>query len=189
MYIKTSTFVAAGILVLAGTPAAWHVFGSSEKIASPTSWAKALHGGGSAAGHGTTAAHGSGGSAGSGGSGGSLAGDQKPGDKPTPASLADLTGKWLVTVESDGGRVEARMTLKQNARKLTGTFSNPHGDNDFPLTGEYSEGAVTLTVEGKTDHGDMHFALKGAMNKEDGSLAGTMTSSMGESKFIAKRTK
>ncbi len=163
MHIKTSTFVAAGILAIAGTPVALHVLGGSGKHGGMSNWMKTLHGGMAGGGHSAAA--------------------------PAPSSASDLTGKWTVAIESDHGPVECRMVLKQNGKKLEGTISNPHGDGDLPVTGESADGTVTFAVDMKSDHGDMHLAFKGAVKKEDGSLAGTMTSAMGESKWTAARRK
>ena len=170
MHIKTSTYVAAGILAIAGTPLCLHVMGGSGKHGTASNWIKALHGG-------AMGAHGSSGSPGSTGSTGSA-----------QASASDLTGKWTVTIESEQGNIECRLALKQDGKKISGTMSNPHGGDDVPISGEYADGAVTLTVDTKTDHGEMHLTLKGALKKDDGSLAGTMTSAMGESKWVGRRT-
>src|SRR5262245_44003094 len=136
MHIKTSTFVAAGILAIAGTPLCLHLMDGSGKHGTASNWVKALHGG-MAAGHGIPAgSSGSSGSTGSSGSAGSM-----------QASVSDLTGKWTVTIGSDQGKVECVMVLKQNGKKLEGTLSNPHGDGDFRIAGEYVDGTVTLAVD------------------------------------------
>src|SRR5215831_8722791 len=124
MHIKTSTFVAAGILAIAGTPLCLHLMGGSGKHGTASNWIKALHGG-MAGGHGTaTGSSGSSGSSGSTGSSGSQ------------TSAPDLTGKWAVTIGDEQGKVECRMALKQNGKKLEGTLSNPHGEGDFPMAGD-----------------------------------------------------
>jgi hypothetical protein len=186
MHLKTSTLVAAGVLAIAGTPLALHLIGGSSN-GGTKSWIKTLHGGGTAAGHGATATS----HAPAAGSSeiSSTSGVQAPAEKPTPASLSDLTGKWTATIESTDGKMECRMVLKQDGKKLTGTFSNPHGQGEFPASGEFVGGALTLSVDGKTDHGDMHLDFKGAVKRDDGSLAGVMTSSMGESKWTARRSR
>jgi hypothetical protein len=173
MHIKTSTMVAAGILALAGTPLALHLAGGASKNGSATSWVKKLHGGG------TVAGHGSAGSTGSTGSTGSAA----------PQSISDLTGKWIATIESAEGRMECAMALKQDGTKITGTFANPHGDGEFAIHGERKDNQLEFSVDGKTDHGDMRVEFTATIKKEDGSIAGTMKSSMGESRFTAKRNK
>jgi hypothetical protein len=186
VHLKTSRLVAAGVLAIAGTPLALHLIGGSSN-GGTRNWIKTLHGGGSPAAHGSPAtAHvpASGSSEIS-----STSGIQAPAEKSTPASLSDLAGKWTVTLENPQGNLECRMVLKQDGKKLTGTFSNPHGEGEFPAAGEFVGGALTLSVDGKTDHGDIHLEFKGAIKKDDGSLAGVMTSAMGESKFSARRTR
>ena len=165
MHIKTSTFIAAGILAIAGTPLCLHLMGGSGSHGTTANWIKTLHGGFAAGGHGTA------------------------GPTTNARSVDDLTGKWTVTIGTDQDKVECLMVLKQNGRKLEGTLSNPHGDGDFLIAGEYVDGAVTLAVDAKHDQSEMHLTFKGAIKKDDGSLAGTMTSAMGESKWTATRTK
>ena len=178
--------VAAGVLALAGTPLALHLIGGSSK-SGPTNWVKSLHGQIRPGGHAQPAtSHAS--------SAPAAATDQKPAEpaqkeKPAPAAFANISGNWTVTIESSGGSMTCKMVLKQDGKKLTGTFSNPHGDGTFPATGEFSDGAMTLSVEGKTDHGEMRLGLKATISKEDGTLSGVMASSMGESKIKAARTR
>jgi hypothetical protein len=172
MHIKTSTLVAAGILALAGTPLALHLMGASSKTGTTVSWIKTLHGGGGS-GHGAAATgHGSTGST-----------------EMVPQSTSDVTGKWAVTIESAQGTAETHMTLKQDGKKITGTFASPHGSDEFPVLGERADNTLTFAVDGKTEHGEMRFDIKATVKKEDGTIAGTMTSSMGESKFTARRAK
>lgn len=186
MHLKTSTMVAAGVLALAGTPLALHLIGGSSK-SGPTNWVKSLHGQIRPGGHAQPAtSHAS--------SAPAAATDQKPAEpaqkeKPAPAALANISGNWTVTIESSGGSMSCKMVLEQDGKQLTGTFSNPHGDDTFPLTGEFADGAMTLSVAGKSEHGEMRLGLKGTISKDDGTLTGVMTSSMGESKFRAIRTK
>jgi hypothetical protein len=195
--MRTSTIVMIGILGLAATPLALHLVGGST--GSSKNWIKTLHGGSA-----TASMHG--GRTGSGvpevppldvargalssskgeGSGADhSAQDKKPAPKPAAATLA---GKWTVTIESDQGNVTSTMVLKQEGRNVTGTFSNPHGEGTLPVVGELADRALTLSVDAVVDHGEMHLAFKGAM-KDDGSLAGTMTSAMGDSKWTAVRIK
>jgi len=182
MYLKASTLVAAGVLAVAGTPLALHMAGGSSKHGSTSSWIKTLHGGGDS-GHGAAANHGAASSSELGTAASS------PAAIATPQSTADLTGKWNVTVEGTQGTIESVLTLKQDGKKLTGTFGNPHGAGDLPVLGERDGDKIVFAVEGKADHGEFHLEFSGAVKKDDGTLAGTMKSSMGESKFLAKRVK
>jgi hypothetical protein len=93
-----------------------------------------------------------------------------------------------VTVASDQGSITSTMVLKQDGKSITGTFSNPHGEGLLPVVGQLVDGALTFNVDMKADDHEMHLAFKGAV-KDDGSLAGTMTSQMGESKWTAVRMK
>jgi hypothetical protein len=182
MHIKTSTWVAAGILTLAGTPLALHLCAGSDKSGHAANWVKALHGGG---GHGAAVAANSAPAA----STSSATLSVSPTSVSLQTSSANLAGKWMVTMESPQGSVQSAMTLEQKGTKLTGTFANPHAEGTFPVTGEIKDGAIALLVEGKTEHGDMRLDFKGTVKKEDGSLSGTLMSGMGESKWSAARAK
>src|SRR5881394_4240633 len=137
MHIKPSTWVAAGILTLAGTPLALHLCGALGD-SGHASWIKTLHGGG--AGHGAAV---SASSAPASTSSATLS------VSPTSVSLqtsstANLAGKWMVTMESPQGSAQSAMTLEQKGTKLTGTFANPHADGTFPVNGEIKDGTLAF---------------------------------------------
>jgi hypothetical protein len=150
-----------GILGLAATPLALHLAGGSTPATK--NWIKTLHGG-------STSAHGA------------------PAQEAAPKAATALAGKWIVTIASDQGDVTSTMVLKQEGKSLTGTFTNPHGEGTLPVVGELVDRALTLNVDATVDHGEMHLAFKGVI-KDDGSLAGKMTSGMGDSTWTAVRTK
>lgn len=167
--MRTSTIVMMGVLGLAATPLALHL------VAGPTgtshSWMKTLHGGSPGAMHEVARV---------------LADGQDK--KPAPKAPADLTGKWSLTIENPQGNLVTPLVLEQDGRKLTGTFTNPHAQGDLPIAGEIIDGALTLTVDGRTDHDEMHIVFTGVL-KDDGTLAGRLSSAMGEMTWTGVRTK
>jgi hypothetical protein len=188
--MKTSTIVVMGILGLAATPLALHLAGGSSETTK--NWVKTLHGGGSTAGHGSPEVR-------------QVPQvlqvlqvpqvpqvpqvQQVPGTKAAPKSeTVVLSGKWDVTIQGDQGTITSTMVLKQDGAKITGTFANPHADGNLTVAGEFVNGRLTLNADATADHGDMHLTFKGAP-KDDGSLAGTMTSAMGEATWTAARAK
>lgn len=94
-----------------------------------------------------------------------------------------LAGRWNMTVEAGAhGVVSMQLELKQDGRKVTGTFSSPHGD--LPVEGEFAGGTLKL----KTTGGDMHVTFEARLDGAD-KLAGYMSSEMGDMKWSAERAK
>src|SRR5262245_52591139 len=95
-----------------------------------------------------------------------------------------VTGTWTMSV-SGGPHGDATMglTLEQKDTKVTGTFASGHSA-DTPVTGEFVDG--TLKVE--TTHGsaDSKIIFTAKM-KDDGTLAGVISSPMGDMKWTAAR--
>jgi len=103
-----------------------------------------------------------------------------------PAAAPDLTGKWTMKV-SGGPHGDAAMALvlKQEGEKVTGQF-NPGHDGDIPMAGTFVKGALTLKSPAN-DEGQA-ITMKGTF-KADGSLAGFLSSAMGDMTWIASRDK
>ncbi len=102
--------------------------------------------------------------------------------KPAPT----VSGAWTLTVQGPAahGDMPATFDLKQEARKVTGTFAL-NGKRQ-PLAGEFSEGALSLKTTDTPPDAALSFD---AQLKEDGTLAGHVSTPMGDMKFSAKRTK
>jgi len=96
-----------------------------------------------------------------------------------------VAGVWTLSVESPHGATAMGLTLKQEQKKVTGTFSSPHGDSR--VEGEFADGTLTLA----TTTGDEHSvqATFTAKLQENGTLAGYVSSQMGDMAWTAKRVK
>ena len=98
---------------------------------------------------------------------------------------ANITGKWTMTVEgSPHGATTMGLTLKQDGKNVTGTFASPHGD--MPIKGEFVDRALTLATTANNEGGEISFKAK---LKDDGSLSGFLSSSMGDMTWSATRAK
>ena len=98
---------------------------------------------------------------------------------------ANVSGKWTMTVEgSPHGATTMGLTLKQDGKSVTGTFASPHGD--MPVKGEFADKALTLATTANNDGGEISFKAK---LKDDGSLSGFLSSSMGDMTWTATRAK
>jgi hypothetical protein len=115
------------------------------------------------------------------------------------ASQKSVAGTWTMSAE----QLSLRLVLAQKGKIVTGTLQNPHG-GVIPLKGEFAGGQ--LTFSGSSDRlaggSDSHagpapgFAVNAhalqvsatGTIKADGSLAGHLTSNVGEMTWTAVRT-
>ena len=105
----------------------------------------------------------------------------------TAATLAwagpTVAGSWTMNVEgSPHGTMTAGLTLKQEGTKVSGTFSTGHSA-DMTVSGEFADGELKLETPTE-DNAKIVFTAK---LKEDGTLAGFLSSPMGDMKWTATR--
>jgi hypothetical protein len=100
------------------------------------------------------------------------------------AAAPSVAGTWTLNVTgSPHGDVAMGLTLKQDGTKVTGVFNSPHGDMD--VAGEFVNGELKIaTTSGAEDEK----ILFNAKLKDDGTLAGYVSSQMGDMKWTAMRT-
>jgi hypothetical protein len=101
-----------------------------------------------------------------------------------PVSAApSVTGTWTVMVEgSPHGNMSASLALKQDGTKVTGTFSTDHTP-DMAVSGAFVDGELKIETAADGDH---KITLTAKL-KDDGSLAGYLSSRMGDMKWTASR--
>jgi hypothetical protein len=176
---RTSTVIVVVVLGLAATPLAYHMLGGGGGSSS-ANWVRRLHGGSGSAGHGQSTS----------------ANPPSPAkSSPEPAtdraaqdstsSQSGVAGTWTMTVSKSEGTSTMGLRLKQDGRKVTGTFASPHGE--VPIDGEFADGKLTCTAT-LNEGGHAAQITLAAKLKDDGTLAGTMNSEMGEMAWTAKRT-
>ena len=102
----------------------------------------------------------------------------------TAIAAPSLTGNWTMKVEGGPhGDATMGLTLKQDGTKVIGTFSSGHSP-DMVVTGQFANGELKIeTVAGDADSK----ILFSARLKEDGTLAGYISSQMGDMKWSASR--
>ena len=107
---------------------------------------------------------------------------------PKTQADANVSGTWTLTAE---GYV-LTMTLQQDGTRLTGTLRITHGP--FPIVGEFKKGRIHFA--GTSDGGgirhddnsnEIDVAAIGRL-QPDGSLAGTMVTTVGDFAWRAVRT-
>ena len=95
------------------------------------------------------------------------------------AEEKSVAGTW--TLNADGNMMS--MVLTQKGTAIGGTLDSPHGP--IALTGEIVDGTLTVKGSGGDAH-PLEFTFKGAL-KSDGTLAGTLTSNVGDMSWTAVR--
>ncbi len=104
------------------------------------------------------------------------------GGYPAPASV---TGSWTMSV-TGGPHGDATMglVLTQEGTKVTGTFASGHSP-DMAVSGEIVDEALKLETAADGEHRIIFTAKL----KQDGTLAGIISSPMGDMKWTAERVK
>ena len=105
----------------------------------------------------------------------------------TTGADQNVSGTWTLFAE---GYVLS-MTLHQDGTRLSGTLHGPHGP--FPLTGEFRKGRIHFAgtsdgggIRHDDDSNEIDVAAIGHL-QPDGSLAGTMVSTVGDFTWRAIR--
>ena len=95
-----------------------------------------------------------------------------------------LTGTWTMNV-TGGPHGDATMglTLQQDGTKVTGTFVSGHAA-DMPVSGEFKDGTLKLQTQADKDDNAVIFE---ARLRDDGTLAGYISSPVGDMKWTASR--
>lgn len=91
-----------------------------------------------------------------------------------------VAGRWTMSV-SGPHTTTLRLTLEQEETKVKGALENPHGGSDFQAAGTLVGRRLTLTGTSGTD-----LELSGEL-KDDGTMAGTLSSARGDLQWVAKR--
>jgi hypothetical protein len=99
------------------------------------------------------------------------------------AAAPSVTGNWTLKVEgSPHGDAAMGLTLKQDGTKVTGTFATGH-TADMAVSGEFANGELKLETAGPHDD---RIIFNGKL-RADGTLAGYISSPMGDMKWTASR--
>lgn len=98
----------------------------------------------------------------------------------------NITGKWLFTVETDGGGGTPTMTFKQEGEKLTGHYSGQLGESD--LTGTVKGNDIKFSFNASAQGQQIDAVYTGTIVDKD-NLKGTLALAGGQlnGTFTAKR--
>jgi hypothetical protein len=101
----------------------------------------------------------------------------------TMVAASSVTGTWTMSVQGGPhGDATMGLTLKQEGTTVTGTFASGHSP-DMAVKGEIVDGALKIETEGDADHRIVFTAKL----KDDGTLAGYISSPMGDMKWKATK--
>ena len=100
------------------------------------------------------------------------------------AAAPAVTGSWKMRVEGGPhGDATMGLELKQDGTRVTGTFVSGH-TADMAVAGEFADGELTLQTTAANDDAKILFTAK---LRDDGTLAGYISSQMGDMKWTASR--
>jgi len=99
---------------------------------------------------------------------------------------ANLTGKWLFTVQTSAGNGTPTVTLKQEGEKLTGHYSSAQL-GEAELTGTVKGSDMKFTFGTDVQGAHLEVTYTGTIESKD-SLKGTVNlGGLGDGTFTAKR--
>ena len=99
------------------------------------------------------------------------------------AGEKSVAGHWTVSVQD----MPLHLVLMQKGKNISGSLENPHG-GVIPITGEFAGGQIKFW--GKSQGGSVQIELSATGSvKADGSLAGNLTSNVGDMDWSAVRSK
>lgn len=87
------------------------------------------------------------------------------------ASKVDVTGKWVLTVETSQGSGTPTFTFKQDGEKLTGRYSGQFGEAD--LAGSVKGQAIEFTFSVDAQGMNLEVTYTGKIESKD-SMSGTV---------------
>ena len=100
------------------------------------------------------------------------------------AAAPAVTGSWKIRVEGGPhGDATMGLELKQDGTRVTGTFVSGH-TADMAVAGEFADGELKLQTTAANDDAKILFTAK---LRDDGTLAGYISSQMGDMKWTASR--
>lgn len=100
---------------------------------------------------------------------------------------AGLTGKWLFTVNTDGGSGTPTVTLTQKGDSLTGHYSS-QVLGEAELKGAVKDGKFSFTLQGNVQGTAVTVTYTGTIESKDALKGSVDLGGMASGTFTAKRT-
>lgn len=94
--------------------------------------------------------------------------------------MAELTGKWAITVHTFMGDQRSTHDIKVDGNTVSGTITDGGNGSQVEFTGGTTDGTnYSYEFEIKAAIGKMKFKMEGAL-QEDGTLKGVSANAMGK---------
>jgi hypothetical protein len=118
-------------------------------------------------------------------------GQQPPPPTPPPApapKTADVAGKWTMTLEMSMGQATTALAFKQEADKITGTYTGRYGTYELKGTVKAREIAFAFTMS--ADGTPVEMSFTGEIAADGQTMKGqAVLGELGEAGWSAKRDK
>jgi hypothetical protein len=102
------------------------------------------------------------------------------------AKAVDVTGKWLFTVNTDGGSGTPTVTLKQQGDSLTGHYSSQtFGETNF--SGTVKDSKINFSINVDIQGTSLVVTYSGTVESNDAMKGTVDLGGMGTGTFTAKR--
>jgi hypothetical protein len=102
----------------------------------------------------------------------------------TAAAAPSVTGTWTMNVTGGPhGDATMALTLEQKGTTVTGSFASGHSP-EMTVSGEFVDGSLKIETAADKDGDQVTFT---ARLKDDGTLAGYISSPIGDMKWTATR--
>jgi hypothetical protein len=112
----------------------------------------------------------------------------KPEQKPDPKATPNIAGKWLMTLELSMGTGTPTLELKQDADKITGTYTGRYGT--FPLEGHLKGRALDFAVQMSAEGQSFTMNFAGEVAADGQTMKGTAAmGEIGDATWTAKKEK
>lgn len=97
----------------------------------------------------------------------------------------DVTGKWVLQVQTDAGSGTPTVTFKQDGEKLTGHYSGQLGEADF--TGSVKASAITFRFTGSAQGQTFEVTYSGTVEGNDSMKGSVDIGGVASGTFTGKR--
>ena len=104
---------------------------------------------------------------------------------PTAPAVANLAGNWTVTIDSQMGAQDSKLTLKQNGKALSGTMESQMGAVE--VQGEVDGNNVKIWFSVNAQGMDLKIELIGTHENGTSMKGRAVFGSFGEGTFTAKK--
>jgi hypothetical protein len=101
------------------------------------------------------------------------------------AALADVSGTWLMQVETQAGAGSPTFTLVEKAGQVTGTYKGQLGE--APVTGTVKDNVITLTYKISAQGQDIEVVYTGTVKGDQITDGKVKLGSFGDGTFTGKK--